>query len=149
VEAKQSIAQAPLAAAATTLARRPRVLVVDDERPIRDVISEALAESGYEVETAPNGAAALQQIARSRPDVVVLDLMMPVLDAAGFMHLLRLNPGSADLPIIILTAAYEPYEAARRLGATACLTKPFKLEELLTVVEHAAASGALPPVLLS
>jgi CheY-like chemotaxis protein len=149
VEAKRLIAEAPSAIRTEMLTTRPRVLVVDDERPIRDVVAEALGESGYEVETAPNGAEALQQIARWRPDVVVLDLMMPVLDAAGFIHLLRLNPSSADLPIIILTAAYEPYEAARRLGATACVTKPFKLEELLTAVEHAAASGALRPVLLT
>jgi CheY-like chemotaxis protein len=148
VEAKRLIGQAPPATGAGPLGTRSRVLVVDDERPIRDVVAEALGESGYEVQTAPNGAEALQRIARWRPDVVVLDLMMPVLDAAGFIHLLRLNPSSANLPVIILTAAYEPYEAARGLGATACLTKPFTLEELLTAVEHAAASGALRPALL-
>jgi CheY-like chemotaxis protein len=63
--------------------------------------------------------------------------------------LLRLNPSSADLPIIILTAAYEPYDEARRLGATACLTKPFRLEDLLAAVEHAAGWGVRPPVLLT
>ena len=149
MEAKRLIAAAPAAISTSTLARGPRVLVVDDERPIRDVVAEALAESGYEVETAPNGAEALKRIARLRPDVVVVDLMMPVLDAAGFIHLLRLNPSSADLPVIILTAAYEPYDEARRLGAAACLSKPFKLEELLAAVEHAAASGVLPPVMLT
>jgi CheY-like chemotaxis protein len=149
MEAKRLIADAASAVNIATPPTRPRVLVVDDERLIRDVVAEALAESGYEVDTAPNGAEALEQIARWRPDVVVLDLMMPVLDAAGFIDLLRLNPSSADLPIIILTAAYAPYEEARRLGATACLMKPFKLEELLAAVEHAAASGVLPRVVLS
>jgi two-component system, chemotaxis family, chemotaxis protein CheY len=117
----------------------PRVLVVDDERPIREVLTEALRECGYEVQMAANGAEALQRLEHWRPDVVILDLMMPVLDAGGFLRALRLHPGLAEVPTIILTAAYEAHEHARRLGATVCLTKPFKLEELLEAVDKAAA----------
>jgi two-component system, chemotaxis family, chemotaxis protein CheY len=115
-----------------------RVLVVDDERPIREVIAEALRESGYEVETAPNGAAALARL-RRRPDVVVLDLMMPVMDAVAFTRRLRVHPHGADVPIVVLTAAYPAHEAAAGLGAMACLPKPFQLDELLDTVERAIA----------
>ena len=149
MEAKRFIPDGPVTPGAPTLRSGPRVLVVDDERPIRDVVAEALRESGYEVETASNGAEALHYIARSRPDAIILDLMMPVMDAAGFIRLLRLNPSSAGLPIIILSAAYAPDDEAHRLGASACLTKPFKLEELVAAVEHALGSAALPSVLLT
>jgi CheY-like chemotaxis protein len=115
-----------------------RVLVVDDERPIREVVAEALREAGHEVEAARNGAEALEITLGWRPDVIVLDLMMPVLNASGFVRLLRLKPASAAVPIVLLTAAYEPHAEAQSLGASACLTKPFKLEELLAAVEHAA-----------
>jgi two-component system response regulator MprA len=118
------------------------VLVIDDERPIRELVAETLWEAGYEVEAASNGAEALERIGGWQPDVVVLDLMMPVLDAAGFLRLLRLDPSSAHVRIVILTAAYAPYEQAHRLGAAACLTKPFSLEELVAAVEQAACDGS-------
>lgn len=119
----------------------PRVLVVDDERPIRDVIAEALRDSGYEVETAPNGAAALERLRRPA-DLVILDLMMPVMDATAFTQRLRLNPRCAEVPILLLTASYPAEAAAARLGATACLTKPFRLDELLDTVERTIGSPA-------
>jgi CheY-like chemotaxis protein len=143
VEAKRSARQAPPATGASGVRTGPRVLVVDDERPIRDIVAEALRDTGYEVATAANGAEALRRIADARPDVIVLDLMMPVMDAAGFTHMLRLNPTSAGVPIIILSAAYAPYDEATRLGATACLTKPFAFEELLATVERAIAPAGL------
>jgi CheY-like chemotaxis protein len=120
-----------------------RVLVVDDEPPIRDIVAEALREVGWEVDTASNGAEALERLDQARPDVIVLDLMMPVMDAGAFTRLLRRNPTAAGVPIVILTAAYAPDDEAARLGAAVCLTKPFTLEDLIGAVESAAARAVL------
>lgn len=111
-----------------------RVLVVDDEPTIRELIVEALHELGYTVDSAANGAEALRQMNLAEPDVIVLDLMMPVLDAAGFRELMLLNPKHAQVPIVVVTAAYGAEEAAERIGARVCLTKPFELDDLVQAV---------------
>ena len=68
---------------------------------------------------------------RHTPQAIVLDLMMPRLDANGFVERMRLNRRFAAIPILIVTASYEAHAAAERLGARACLTKPFELDELV------------------
>jgi CheY-like chemotaxis protein len=110
------------------------VLVVDDEATIRDLIAEALCEAGYRVETAANGVEAFGIMQRELPRAIVLDLMMPQLDAEGFVELTRLNPQFASIPILVVTAAYAALDAAERLGARACLTKPFELDTLVETV---------------
>ena len=115
------------------------VLVVDDEPWLRNVISEALAEEGYDVSTAENGAQALSWLRRRRPDVIVLDMMMPVLDGWTFIEGYREIAG-ADIPIVGTSAAMTP-ESARRLqalGVSMCLPKPFDLAELLDCVSRLA-----------
>ena len=121
-----------------------RVLVVDDEPTIRDLIADALREAGYETRTAANGVEGLQILRRWLADTIVLDLMMPRLDGLGFVQLLRLNPRLASVPVLLVTAAYGPMEAARRAGAQAVLTKPFELDALVEMVQQLA--GAPPPV---
>ncbi|MBV9543323.1 MAG: response regulator [Chloroflexi bacterium] len=119
--------------------RRPargakRILVVDDEPTIRAVVAEALSEAGYAVDTAPDGAQALRLIHDRRPHALILDLMMPMLDGAGLRALMRLNADHDEIPIIVLSAAYGAEEGAAQLGASACITKPFDLQELLEAV---------------
>jgi DNA-binding response OmpR family regulator len=113
-----------------------RILVVDDEPTIRELIAETLRESGYGVDTAPNGADALEVMRRRVPQAIVLDLMMPLLDASGFVERMRLDPSFASIPILVVTAAYgtHAHETAQRLGARGCLTKPFELDELVDTV---------------
>jgi DNA-binding response OmpR family regulator len=111
-----------------------RVLVVDDEPTIRELIADALREAGLAAETAANGADALRRMHHQRPHAIVLDLMMPILDGAGFRELMRLNQRYADIPILVVTAAYGAEEAAAGIGAAACLTKPFDLDELVETV---------------
>jgi CheY-like chemotaxis protein len=111
-----------------------RVLVVDDEPTIRELAAEALRESGFLVDVASNGAEALRCMEQHLPHAIVLDLMMPQLDAQGFVELKRLNPRFAPVPILVVTAAYAAYDTAERLGAAACLTKPFELDELVEMV---------------
>jgi CheY-like chemotaxis protein len=115
------------------------VLVVDDDEAVLQTIAEALEMEGYLVVTALNGALALERIRQRRPDVVLLDLLMPVLDGWTFLPLCRAEPGCADVPVVVLTVL-DP----RLIGtvqAEAFLGKPFELGELLATVERMVAAG--------
>ena len=124
-----------------------RVLVVDDEATIRDVIADALREPGYEVQTASNGVEALTLMHRWLPDIIVLDLMMPRLDGAGFTELMRVNPAFVEIPVLLVTAAYGAEAAAKQAGARAWLSKPFELDHLVQMVAQLANEpGPLPRI---
>jgi two-component system KDP operon response regulator KdpE len=107
-----------------------RILVVDDEAPIRRALRSALTGHGYEVEVADGGAAALDAIATWAPEAVVLDLMMPGVD--GF-EVVRQTRTWSQIPIVVLSARGEERSKveALDLGADDYLTKPFGIEELL------------------
>jgi CheY-like chemotaxis protein len=95
-----------------------RVLLVEDHPTMREAVRMVLAGEGYEVIEASDGAGALEEVARERPDVMVLDLHMPVLDGAAVLASLRAAPATADLPVIVVTAdGEEGRMAARHLGA--------------------------------
>jgi CheY-like chemotaxis protein len=111
-----------------------RVLVVDDEPAIRQLVGDALREAGYRVDLAANGAAALRLMRRRLPHAIVLDLMMPQLDGSGFVELMRLNPRFAAVPLVLASAADDASQAAERLGARAWLTKPFEIDVLLQTI---------------
>jgi two-component system response regulator MprA len=108
-----------------------RILVVDDDRAVRESLRRSLAFNGYQVELAADGYEALDAVARQRPDAMVLDVMMPRLDGLEVCRRLRGN-GDA-LPIIVLTArdAVADRVAGLDAGADDYLPKPFALEELL------------------
>ncbi len=108
-----------------------RILVVDDERAVRESIERALRLEGYEVVQAANGAEALGSVAGQAPDAMVLDLMMPEVDGLEVCRQLR---GEGDrLPILVLTARDSVSDRVRGLdaGADDYLVKPFALDELL------------------
>ena len=113
-----------------------RVLVVDDEPNIVDVISMALRFQGFTVESAGTGADALAAVASFRPDLIVLDVMLP--DMEGFEVARRLGAERAGTPIIFLTARDAPEDKIRGLttGGDDYVTKPFSLEELLARVRN-------------
>jgi DNA-binding response OmpR family regulator len=110
---------------------RSRVLLVDDDATIRDHLGPFLSRSGLEVATAGDGIAALAAIASDRPDLVVLDVMMPGLDGREVLRRLRAEGGW--LPVILLTQVGESFERAAALdeGADDYLNKPFDPQELL------------------
>jgi two-component system, OmpR family, response regulator len=112
----------------------PRVLVVDDEPNIADVVSMALRFQGFAVETAGTGAGALAAVSEFRPDLIVLDVMLP--DMEGFDVAQRLGAQRARVPIIYLTArdATEDKIRGLTLGGDDYVTKPFSLEELVARV---------------
>ena len=110
-----------------------RVLVVDDEADIRELVRELLGRAGYDVVEAPDGSEALKLFYAQQPDLVILDVQMPVLD--GWETLARIREVS-DVPVLMLTARAEELDKVRglRAGADDYLTKPFGRQELLARV---------------
>jgi two-component system response regulator MprA len=115
----------------TPPAPKPRVLVVDDDRAVRESLRRSLEFNGYDVALAADGAEALAGIAAASPDVVIMDVMMPRLDGIEATRALR-SAGN-DLPILVLTARDAIGDRVEGLdaGADDYLTKPFALQELL------------------
>ncbi|SCL21981.1 two-component system, OmpR family, response regulator [Micromonospora pallida] len=116
--------------------RRPdggpvRVLVVDDEPTLTDLLAMALRYEGWQVATAGNGMSALSSVRQVRPDVVVLDVMLPDLD--GFQVLRRLREQAPNVPVLFLTArdAVQDRIAGLTVGGDDYVTKPFSLEEVI------------------
>jgi len=112
-------------------APRPRVLVVDDDKAVRESLRRSLEFNGYDVAMAADGAEALAGIGTSKPDVVVMDVMMPRLDGIETTRALR--TAGNDVPILVLTARDAVGDRVEGLdaGADDYLTKPFALQELL------------------
>jgi DNA-binding response OmpR family regulator len=106
----------------------PTVLVVDDDQDIRESLAQILTEEGFDVTSACNGAEALAEIARKTPDVMLLDLMMPVLNGWEVLETLRLRGTHPRLPVVVLSAL----EAE---GATDYIQKPIRLPKLLALIE--------------
>ncbi|MEU0880798.1 response regulator transcription factor [Lentzea sp. NPDC005914] len=108
-----------------------RILVVDDDRAVRESLRRSLQFNGYQVETAGDGMQALESVTAARPDAMVLDVMMPRLD--GLEVCRRLRSTGDDLPILVLTArdAVSDRVSGLDAGADDYLPKPFALEELL------------------
>jgi two-component system, OmpR family, response regulator len=114
-----------------SVAARARLLVVDDEATILELLSGSLRLAGFEVMTAASGAEAARAVASGRPDLVLLDVMMP--DGDGFETLRRIRSGGGEVPVIFLTARDEVADRVRGFaaGGDDYVTKPFSLEELL------------------
>lgn len=130
-----------------TGAPRPRVLLVDDDATIREHLGPVLERSGLEVEEAGDGPAALAAIARRRPDLVILDVMMPGVDGREVLR--RIRAEHDWLPVLLLTRVGESFERAAALdeGADDYLNKPFDPQELLArlrAVLRRASTGTAP-----
>jgi len=128
--------------------RRPRVLVVDDEEHITELLSMGLTINGFEIERADSGRTALAAVERQRPELIVLDVMLPDLDGFEVARRLRQAEGAAThVPIIFLTARDTTADKVRglRLGSDDYVTKPFSIEELVervkAVLRRAAGTG--------
>ena len=111
----------------------PLVLVVDDDPDILDAICDILAIEGYRVARARHGLEALAAVERERPDLVLLDLMMPVMDGPAFAQALRRREQDRGIPIVVISADGNPQKAAG-VGARAFLAKPFDIAALLAEV---------------
>jgi CheY-like chemotaxis protein len=115
------------------------VLVVDDELPVREVLGRFLRQAGYQVNSASDGKEALEFIERGDlPDLIVLDLMMPVMSGFEVLNVLRANPSWAKIPVIVLTATMG--FSAERLLVDATLQKPFEMVDVQAAIHVALAS---------
>ena len=120
------------------------VLLVDDDLDLREAAAEALEDAGYRVVRADDGRRALEEMTRGglRPDLILLDMMMPNLDGWGFRVAQKQVPDIAGIPVVALTAYALTEDEREQLDAAAILRKPVALEELMRAVEHAAQSHA-------
>ena len=132
--ALQAVADPPAKAPRTAPRTAPRILVVDDDDSIRDLLTMALAHSGYEVVLATSCLDARNAVERSKPELIVLDVMLP--DGDGIELCRRLRAGGTRAPVLFLTAKDATSEKVRGLtvGGDDYLTKPFSLEELVARV---------------
>jgi CheY-like chemotaxis protein len=111
-------------------ARRPTLLIVDDDRDIREVLGEMLSDEGFNIEAAWNGAEALKRLHEGfRPNLIILDLMMPVMDGLTFHEHLKHSPDLASIPVIGVTAA------ASVDVDFVCLRKPLRFEALVERIQ--------------
>ena len=115
-----------------------RVVVADDDDTLRDLLVLNLEAEGLVVYEAADGARALQLIAEERPDLVVLDVMMPKFDGLAALRALKGEPLTTNIPIVLLTAraGEDEIQEGWAAGADYYLTKPFRVEELLDLVNE-------------
>lgn len=112
--------------------RRPRILVVEDDGPIRNLLVLSLLDEGFETTQAANGLEALDVVDQATPDLIVLDLAMPVMDGRTFYHRLR-ESGAREIPVIVVSAVGAK-RAQRELGAEAAFDKPFDTDDIVAEV---------------
>ena len=125
-----------------------RVLVVDDDESLRELIVDTLRDEGYHLAVARDGLEALDQVAAEPPALILLDWMMPRLGGEGFATELRQRHPTLDVPIVVMTAGGVAHERAASIGADGFISKPFELAILLDqVARHLGrrATDAAPP----
>jgi two-component system OmpR family response regulator len=110
-----------------------RILVIDDDESIRDFTHTALAAAGYDVVEAADGATALDLLGSLRPDVILLDMLMPGMDGWAFARSYHQTPGPHAL-IIVVTAARDAGARVGQINAAGCLAKPFRLDALFASI---------------
>lgn len=119
---------------------KPIILVVDDEASIRELLNQELQEAGYQVRVAANGREAIEQIRRGLPDLVILDVMMPEMNSFDVAAVLKNDPMTMDIPILILSIVQDR-ERGYRLGIDRYLTKPIDTEALFREVGSLLQQG--------
>jgi CheY-like chemotaxis protein len=119
------------------------VLVVEDDSSIRDVITDVLVERRFRVLPAANGSEALQQLESIRPDVMVLDLLMPVMHGWAFMEAYLEKTGGEPIPIVVVSVNPALPRSFNRFGVRQVVAKPFDVDVLLDAVERASTRGAV------
>ena len=127
------------------MTRPSTVLVVDDDPDILEALSEILEAEGFEIRRARNGKEALERLEPEAPQLILLDLMMPVMDGWEFAQRMRQRPPEiARIPIIVLSADRNVGSKATDLGAVGHLAKPFELNDLLELVRRSLEPSSVP-----
>jgi CheY-like chemotaxis protein len=126
-----------LSSGVTPLAQN--VLVVEDHADLREMLAVLLESEGFQVQTASNGAEALTAMHATRPAVILLDLMMPVMSGDEFRRRQLAEPEYANVPVICMTAAHDGPQRAQRMHATQYFQKPVDFDQLITAVRRLAS----------
>jgi len=124
-----------------------KILVVDDEEDVLEVLRLVLAKNGYEVLTATSGMDSLTRAQSEIPDLIVLDIMMHQMDGWEVLKLFKLDERTSGIPVVILSARVEPKDKIRGLqeGAIDYVTKPFAVREILTRIAAILGQSPAPP----
>jgi CheY-like chemotaxis protein len=117
------------------------VLVVEDDESIRNVITDVLEDRGFRVVAAGNGAAALERLDQMRPDVMVLDLLMPVMHGWDLMETYAEKTDGDTIPIVVVSVNPALPRSFSRFGVRGVVGKPFDVDDLLEAVEDALAAS--------
>jgi two-component system, chemotaxis family, chemotaxis protein CheY len=121
-----------------------KILVVDDDRNMRELLALHLRNAGYEVDTAEDGIAGGYGVLRGRPDLIISDVNMPHLNGFEFIAALRQDAGVRDIPVIFLTTEAEGEPRGKELGAVGYVPKPVRADTLLSLVAAQVEGGLLP-----
>lgn len=113
-----------------------RILLVEDDPAIRSVLREFLSEEGFEVRGAADGRAGIHAARTIHPDLIVMDLMLPILDGVSATRQLKDDPATRDIPIIAVSAAFQERPRTREFPADDFVRKPFELETLLATISE-------------
>src|SRR5215475_13270548 len=120
------------------------IVIVDDTPENLRLLTQILSEQGYRVRSAPNGERALATVRKERPDLILLDIVMPEMDGYEVCRQLKADPERQDIPVIFISALNEVFDkvTAFSIGAVDYITKPFQIEEVLARVHtHLALEG--------
>lgn len=120
---------------------RTRVLVIDDDDGVCDLLRQSLGEQGFAVATVPHGAAALELVKHHQPAVILVDLRMPIMDGWAFVEQYR-RVATPPASILLLTAARDIEENAVRLRADGFIRKPFVLDDVTAAIERCIGKSA-------
>ncbi len=119
-----------------------RILVVDDDFFISDLLMQHLTEQGYAVDVAINARAMGRHLELHPPDLITLDIMLPGMDGSEIGHLLRVNPATARIPILVISADRRIARKAESVRADGWIAKPFDLAEVVAKIEEILARDA-------
>jgi len=121
-----------------------RILVVDDDESIRELLRMHLTSAGYEVLVAPDAIAAGYVVLKAPPDLIITDVTMPHMDGFEFVAALRSDTTLPRIPVIFLTSVEDGDSRGRELGAVGYVTKPVRADRLLSLVAQHVPGGAIP-----
>ena len=117
---------------------KKRILIVDDEAELVEMLTTRFESSGYDVDCAYNGQECLERVRNNRPDIIILDIMMPKLDGLHVCRLLKFNEEYQEIPIVFLTARGQDSDktSGEKVGADFYIVKPFDSSDLVKTVDR-------------
>ena len=138
LESNVAVAEEPVNHIGKAIHGKKHILVVDDDPLVVKILKEPLERAGYDVNVARQGLEALQKVKETRPDLIILDILMPLMDGFKVARFLKFDKRYKDIPIIVLTSRATEGERkmGEKVGANEYLYKPFRLPHVMNVVQR-------------